>query len=196
MPNPATSAIQGLQTQSELYPYQYLIDALSQTGGSGTVTDPLTGNPTTLNFQGLGTADVQNQQSAQMAQTLLQIQNTLGPEYVQLALQNLQQSDPQGFAAYNQAWQQIQQQAAQPTPNIGLAQGTQADIQNLLNSSQSLSPSALSDVQQSVRGNQVASGLDLGNAPAAAEASAVVNATDQQNAAVQNEAGAFLQSGN
>jgi len=195
MPPSSSSAIAGLQTQSGLYPFQYLIDALSQTGGSGTITDPLTGNPTPLDFTGLGTADIQNQTSAQMAQTLLNIQQTLGPDYVKLALDNLKQSDPTGYAAYNQVWEQIQQQAAAPAPGIGMSEQLQGNIQSLLGGSQELSPSELSQVQQGARSNNVASGIYLGNAPAEAEGAAVVGATDKKQQDAQNAAGEFLAAG-
>lgn len=195
IPDPGKSAIQGVQTQAQLDPFTYLVNALASTGGSGAVTNPLSGQTTNLDFTGLGTADVQNQFQNQMAQTLLDIQNGLGPEFINQRLQDLQQADPTGYAAYKQLFDQIKQESTQGPPGLALSEATQGQIQDILSKSQSLNPQELIDVQQGVRGNQVASGIYLGNAPEQAEAGAVVNATDQKQAAGQQEAQSFLSAG-
>lgn len=195
IPDPGKAAIQGVQTQAQLNPYEYLINALASTGGSGTVVNPLTGQPTSLDFTGLGTADVQNQYQDQMAQTLLNIQQNLGPQYVAQQIADLQQADPTGYASYKQLFDQIQQEANQGTPDLGLSEQTQSQIQDILKNSQTLNPQELIDAQQAARGGQVASGIYLGNAPAEAEAGAIVNATDQKQAAGNQEAQQFLASG-
>ena len=195
IPDPNTAAIAGIQTQASLYPYEYIINALSQTGGSGAPVDPITGQATPVDFTGLGTAAVQNQMSDQMAQTLLDIQQGLGPQYIAQRLQDLQQSDPTGYAARQQLFDQIQAEAAQAPPGQALAQSTQDQILSELNQGATLTPQEQMQVQQGVRGNQVASGIYLGNAPAQAEADAVVQAGDQQQAARQGAAGTFLSSG-
>ena len=194
VPDPTVAATAGIQQQVADYPYQYIVDALAQTGGIGAVTSP-TGTTSNLDFTGLGTADVQNQYQNQMAQSLLQMQQTYGPQYVAQALNDLQQSDPQGYAAYQQLWQQIQNQNQAAPPNLPLATGTQTDVLNNLTGSQALTPEELTQVQQGVRGGQVASGVFLGNAPAQAEAGAVVGATDQKNATGQQAAGQYLAAG-
>ena len=180
-PDPNAAAVAGLQEQLATYPQTYITGAQQQLGQGA--------------FAGLGTADVQNLTQDQMAQQLLQIQQQYGPEYVAQALADLQQSDPQGYAAYNQAFQKIQSQANQPTPNLGLATSTQAGELSNLQGSQSLTPEELAQVQQGVRGQNIGSGIYLGNAPAQAEASGVVNATDQKNAEAQQASGAYLASG-
>ena len=195
IPDPGKAAIQGVQTQAQLQPFQYLIDALASTGQSGSVTNPITGQTQNLDFTGLGTADVQNQYQKQMAQTLLNIQQNLGPQFVQQQLSDLQQADPTGYAAYKQLFDQIQTEANATSPGQAMSEQTQSQIQDILNKSQSLNPQELTDVQQGVRGNQVQNGIYLGNAPAQAEASAVVGATDQKQAAGQQEAQSFLASG-
>jgi len=194
-PDPNVAAIQGIEQQTQNFPFSYLINALSQEGGSATLTNPATGQPQLYDYTDLGTAATQNQMSAQMAQTLLDIQNGLGSQYIAQRLADLQQSDPTGYAAYQQLFDQIQADAAKAPPNMPLATSTQDAINNILKGSQTLDPTSLSQVQQGVRGNQVASGIYLGNAPAAAEGAAVVNATDQQNQAAQAAASSFLQSG-
>ena len=195
IPDPNKAAIQGVQTQAQLYPFQYLINALSQMGGSATLTDPVTGQPTSYDFTGLGTADVQNQMSDQMAQTLLDIQQGLGPQYIAQRLQDLQQADPTGYAARKQLFDRIMAEAGQSAPNLPLSQDTQAAILGELQKGTGLSPEEIMQVQQGTRGGQVASGIYLGNAPAQAEADAVVQAGDQMQAQRQGAAGQFLSSG-
>lgn len=194
-PDPTAAAISGINQTEADYPFSYISNALQQLGQSGTVINPSTGQPETLDFTGLGTADVQNQTQNQMAQALLAIQQKYGSGYIQQALQDLQQSDPQGYQAYQQLYSQINQQQNAPAPNLPLATSTQTDELNNLTGSQTLTPEELSQTQQGVRGNQVASGLYLGNAPAQAEAAAVVGATDQKNNAAEQASGQYLAAG-
>lgn len=195
IPDPNQAAIAGVQTQAELYPYQYIISALSQLGESGSPYDPVTGQSTPVDFTGTGTAAVQTQMSDQMAQTLLSIQQGLGPQYISQALANLQQSDPTGYAARQQLFDQIQAEAAQAPPGQSLSESTQNLILQNLNQGATLTPTEQQQVQQGVEGNQVAGGIYLGNAPAQAQVDAVVNAGDQQQAQTQATAGQFLSEG-
>jgi hypothetical protein len=159
------------------------------------VVDPVTGQPTTVDFTGQGTAAVQNQMSDQMAQTLLDIQQGLGPQYIAQRLADLKQADPQGYAARQQLFDQIQQEAAQAPPGQALSASTQQLVLSELQKGGTLTPEELTQVQQGVRGPQVASGIFLGNAPSQAEADAVVNAGDQAQTARQGAAGSFLGAG-
>lgn len=195
IPDPNAAARQGVVTSAELYPFQYLVSALSQEGGAGTIANPITGQPQGFDFTGLGTADVQNQTNAQQAQNLLDLQNQFGPQYVQQALQDWQQSDPAGFSDYNQLYDTIQGQVNAPVPGIDLATGTQNDILDLLNKGATLDPTSQMQVEQGVRGGQVGNGIYLGNAPVQQEAEAVVGAGDQQQAASEGAASNFLASG-
>lgn len=189
IPDPNQAAIQGSQQAAQNYPFEYQINALAQMGGKGVI------NGKTYDFTNLGNADVQNKFQDQMAQVLLDIQQGLGPQFIQQRLDDLKRADPTGYAAYQQLFDQIKREAAQPGPNLALSEATQKAIQDVLQSSQSLTPEEASQEGQSVRGNQVASGIYLGNAPAQAEASAVVGATDRKQAAGQATAQSFLQAG-
>src|SRR5271154_1709121 len=100
IPDPNQAAIAGIQQQQADYPFSYLVNALSQTGGNANLINPATGQSQDYNFTGLGDQQVQNQVSNQMAQVLLGIQQNYGPQYIQQSLQELQQSDPTGYAAY------------------------------------------------------------------------------------------------
>jgi len=194
IPDPSKAAVQGLQESASLYPFQYLINALQQTGGNATLTNP-TGKQENYDFTGLGTADVQNQTQDQMAQALLDIQNQYGSQYIEQALKDLKQSDPQGYQAYQQLASKINDQNNAPTPNLPLATSTQdLQLKNLAGS-QSLTPEELKQVQQGSRANNVASGVFLGNAPRQAEVGAVVDATDRQNNQAQQAAGQYLAAG-
>ena len=195
IPDPNQAAIAGIQTQAQLYPYEYIVNALSQLGQAGAPYNPVTGQTTPVDFTGTGTAAVQNQMSDQMAQTLLAIQQGLGPQYIAQRLADLQQSDPTGYAARQQLFDQIQQEAAQAPPGQALSESTQNAIMSELQQGSNLTPQEQMQVEQGTRGNQVASGIFLGNAPAQAEADAVVNAGDQAQAQRQAAAGQFLSSG-
>ena len=195
VPDPNAASVQGIQQQAENYPFAYLINSLSQTGGNATLPAPGTGTPTDYNFTGLGNQEVQNQVSGQMAQVLLDIQQGYGPQFIQQRLSDLKQSDPAGYAAYGQLFDQIQNDISQNPPDQPLSQATQSGILNVLQTSQNLTPDQLSQVQNAARGQNVASGVYLGNAPAQAEANAVVGATDVQNNQAQSDASKYLASG-
>ena len=195
IPDPNEAAMAGVNRQTQLYPYEYMINSMSQLGQKGDVINPITGKPVALDFTGQGTADVQNVFQGQMAKTLLDIQQGMGPQFITQRLGELKQSDPTGYAAYQQLFDQIQQEANQGGPNIQLSTDTQNQIQKVLQDSKQLTPEELSQVQQGVRGNQVQSGLYLGAMPAQQEASAVVGALDQKQSAAQKEAQSFLQAG-
>lgn len=193
-PSPVSSAQGGLESQIATFPFSSLINELAETGSTGTAINPTTGQPETYDFSGLGTANVQNTVSNQMAQTLLGIQQNYGPQYIQLALQNLQQSDPQGYAAYSQLFNQIQQEA-QANPDQPLSNNTQSAINNLLQNAQTLSPTAETQVLQGSNAGNVATGITSGNIPEQNNVNAVVNAADQQQNQVENAAAQYLGEG-
>lgn len=130
-----------------------------------------------------------------MAQTLLGIQQNYGPQYVQLALQNLQQSDPQGYSAYKQLFDQIQQEASQNPPDQALSEGTQTAINNILKNSQTLTPTEETQALNQSNAGNVQSGIILGNAPTQNNVNAVVGATDQQQQQAQSAAQQYLSEG-
>lgn len=130
-----------------------------------------------------------------MAQTLLGIQQNLGPQYIQLALQNLQQSDPTGYAAYNQLFNQIQQEASQGPPDQPLSEATQGAINNLLQNAQTLTPTEQTQATQQANADNAATGILLGNAPEQAVVNSVVGATDQQTNQAQSAAEQYLNEG-
>ena len=194
-PDPNAAAAAGIQQTEKNYPFSYIVNALSQTGGNATLTNPATGQPQDYNFTDLGTTQVGNQVSGQMAQVLLDLQNQYGGAYIAQRLADLKQSDPTGYAAYGQLFDQIQQEAAQQPPDMPLSQATQAGIQDLLQKSNTLTPTEQTQVAQQSNAGNVATGVYLGNAPAQVNATNAVNAVDQQNAAAQGEASKFLASG-
>ena len=192
IPDPNKAAVQGAISSAENYPFEYIINQLAQTGGTGTV------NGQTYDFTGLGTADQAQTVSSQEAQALLDIQNNFGPQFVQQRLSDLQQADPAGFAARQQLYQQILAESQQAPPNAQMSQSLQDSVNGLLSTAGQLTTgpnSELEAVQQNVRGGQLNRGIYLGNAPAAQEAAAVEQAGEQKRSAVQSEAANFLASG-
>jgi hypothetical protein len=194
-PSPVSAAQGQLASDIGEFPFQQEISNLAQTGGNATLINPTTGQPEDYNFTNLGTANVQNTVSSQMAQTLLGIQQNLGPQYVQLALQNLQQSDPTGYAAYEQLFNQIQQEAAQNPPDQPLSEATQSAINNILQGSQTLNPQEQTEATQAANAGNVANGILLGNAPQQAVVNSVVGATDANNQQAQGAAEQYLSEG-
>jgi len=192
-PDPNVAALAGQQAALADYPEQYDINALAQEGGTGTVGGK------TYDFSGLSPAEVSGGVSQQMAQALLQIQQTNDPQVIQQQLQNLQQSDPAGYAAYNQLFGQIMQSAQNPTdPNQPLSGQLQSQIGALVAQGPTLTTgpnSTTENVQNSVRSGQVASGIDLGNEPAFQESAALDTAGQQQQATNEAEANAYNNAG-
>jgi len=192
IPDPNVAAMQGLKEQINQYPYSYIVNALSQMGGKQTLLSP-SGKMSTVDFTGLGTADVQNKFQNQMAQVFLDIQNGMGADFIAQKLANLKQSDPTGYAAYQQLFDKIQEDAAAQPPNMPLSESTQKQVQDILNQGQALTPKELQQVQEQVRGNQVSKGLYLGGAETQEEAGAALAATDTKQQQAQQEAQSFLQ---
>jgi hypothetical protein len=190
-PDPNLAAVAGATADVANFPFAQQIQALSQTGGKGTI------NGKTYDFTGLGTADQNSAVSAQMAQALLDIQNNYGPAYVKQRLADLQQSDPTGYAARSQMFDKIIADS-QANPNRPMATDLQNQVTALLGQGSNLTTGPGSEteaVQQGVRGQQLKNGIFLGNAPAAQEADAVVNAGDQQQQTREAQAAGFLGSG-
>lgn len=170
------------------FPFQQQINSLAQTGGKATIGGQ------TYDFTGLGNADQSTAISGQMAQALLDIQNNYGSQYVAQRLQDLQQSDPTGYAARQQLFDKILADS-KANPDRPLSNDLQTSINQTLQNSGQLDEKGLQEVQQGVRGQQVAKGIYLGNAPASEEASAVVNASDALRSNQQQGALSYLQSG-
>lgn len=192
VPNPNAAAIQGATQNLENFPFQDIINALASEGGSATV------NGQNYNFSGLGNAQNAQVMSNEMAQALLGIQQNFGPQYVQQALANLQQSDPVGYAARQQLFDQIQQEANSAPPNAQMSESLQSLVNNQLANAGQLTTGPggeLEQVQQAVRGRQAAGGLTLGNAAATQEADAVEQAGQQQQQQVQAAANQYLAAG-
>lgn len=191
IPDPNQAAVAGALANAGTFPFQQYIDYLAQTGGAGNA------GGTNYNFTGLGNAQQNAAVSAAILPAELQIQQQYGPQYTALALQNLQQANPNAVAARQQEGQGIISDAQNP-PNRPMATDVQNQILALagLGSNLTTGPNSETEaVQQGVRGGQVANGIFLGNAPAAQEASAVVNAGDQQQQQRQAQALGFLGSG-
>jgi len=145
-------------------------------------------------FTGLGNADTNGKISDQMAQALLDIQNNYGAAYIQQRLKDLQQADPTGYAARQQLFDKIMQDA-EANPNRPMAEELQKQVNGVLQNAGQLDEQGKQQVEQGVRGQQVAKGIYLGNAPASQETSAVVGAADNLRANQQKAATDYLNAG-
>lgn len=188
-PDPTIAAQVGIWQTEKNFPFSSEINALSQTGGKEKI------NGKTYDFTGLGTADIQNQYSDQMAGVLLAIQQKYGAAYITQRLADLKQSDPQGYAAYQQLFDKIQQEAKQTPPDMPLSQATQDHINGILKGSTSLTPDEMTQVKQQQGAQDAASGIMLGNAPAQAMGRAAVGAVDNKTNQAEAAANQYLSKG-
>lgn len=170
------------------YPTQYKVNAAAALG------IPVSTDLGNFDFTGLGNAQTAGVVSDQMAQTLLKIQQNYAPDFIKSQLAQLKAADPQGYAARQQLFDAILQQANEQ-PNRPIATDLQQQINQTLTDAGHLTDRQLQEVQQNVRGGQVARGNYLGNAATGQEASAAVSAEDQNRTAAQSQALQFLESG-
>jgi hypothetical protein len=187
-PDYEEAAKQGVYADLETYPLRYLVDAASRSGGNVTV------DGTNYDFTGLGAVDNARVMSDKMAQTLLDIQKDLGPEFIKQRIEELKLADPQGYAARKQLFDQIVA-SAQENPDRPIAEGLQSSIVSELQNAGRLDARQLQEVRNAARGQQVARGNYLGNAAIADEAKAVVGASEASRTRQQEQALAFLNSG-
>ncbi len=155
-PDYGQAAREAIAAQISYLPLQKQIEAAAKLGTSVSYTDPLTGQPATANFAGIGDTDqtlaalnTQIEGANTIAAGDLSLQQQYSPQYISQALANLAQADPVGTALRQKIGTKV---------SSDLALGTQ------------LSPEMLDQVQQATRAAQAARGNILGAAPAAAEA--------------------------
>ena len=189
VPDPNVAAVQGQTASVENYPYEYLINQLSQLGQSGTI------NGQTYDFTGLGNASQAAAMSGQSAQGQLALQQQYGPEFIQQALAQLQQENPQGTVAENQ----LGQLATAPVPGpSATSQQLEQNVMGQIGNAGALTTGPASEteqVQQAVRGQQLANGITMGNAPAAQEADALEQAGANQRQQIQGATEQYLGAG-
>jgi hypothetical protein len=70
-----------------------------------------TDNQHTVDFSGYGEADVQGKIARDMAQNLLDLQSKYGPQFIEEALRQQEQADPEGTAARRKLYELIMEQA-------------------------------------------------------------------------------------
>lgn len=188
IPDPNKAAIAGIQADAANFPFAWMINSLAQTGGKATIGGK------DYDFTGLGNADQSYAISDAMAQTMLDIQNNYGLEFIKQRLENLKQADPAGYAARKDLFDRIMADS-QAHPDRPMAEDLQNQVTDLLSNAGTMDKQMREQVQGAVRGKQVARGIYLGNAPAAEEASAMVNAADNLRTSQQDEALNYLKSG-
>lgn len=187
-PDYAEAARQAVYADLETYPTRYLVDAAARSGQRVSVGGK------EYDFTGLGQADTVGAMSDQMAQTLLEIQRGMGPQLIEQRLRQLQQADPEGYAARRQLFDQIVADA-KANPDRPIAENLQQSIVGELQNAGRLDAKQTQEVQNQVRNSQVGKGNYLGNAAIAQEARGVVGASEQQRSKQQAQALDFLNSG-
>lgn len=189
LPDAGATAAAGIAADTQLQPFNYLINAASQLGV------PITINGQTYDFTGQGVADTANVVSNQMAQTLLALQTAKDPAIIASQIASLKAADPAGYAARKQLFDQIMTDA-QGHPGSPVSQDLQNQISDQLAKGVGFDDARQEQqVRDQARGSQVASGIYRGNAPTAAEGAAVVNAGESLQSTRQQNALNLLQSG-
>lgn len=189
IPNPGKEAAQGIAADTELAPFQYLINSAATLGNKITI------NGKTYDFTGLGQADTAGKISDKMAQTLLDLQKEKSPEIIAQRLAELKAADPEGYAARQQLFDRIMADA-QKSPLSPVSTDLQAQLQDELAKGVGFSDAKQEQqARESVRGRQVRSGIYLGAAPTSEEAKSVLSAGEQLRNERQQNALALLESG-
>lgn len=189
IPDPGKAAVAGLQADTEMQPFSYLINAASTTGR------PVTIGGRTFDFTGLGRADTAGRISDKMAALLLELQREKSPQIIAARIEELKAADPQGYAARQQLFERILADA-QANPDRPVASELQSQLQAELGKGVGFNDRRqLEQVQEGVRGGQVKRGIFLGNAPAAQEAQAVVSAGESLRSQREQNALKLLESG-
>lgn len=188
IPDPNVAAQQGMAQDLANYPFEAEINNLARMGGKATI------NGQEYDFTGLGDADNAAAMSDKMAQTLLDIQQNYGPDYVKQRLDELKAADPTGYAARKQLFDSIIADA-NTAQNRPMNRDLQKSVEDELSKGGQLTDRQTQEVQQSIRGGQIGRGIFLGNAAASQEANAVLGASNDLKAQRQQTATGILNSG-
>jgi hypothetical protein len=186
-PNPTDMTWAGAMADIETLPTRKQVENAAAAGQKVTIGGH------TYDFTGLGEADFQAKYADAMAQTMLQLQQQYGPDYVTERLKELEQADPEGTQMRKDLWTNIQKQAE--APSGPMAGNLQSQILSDLNKGGSLTDQERGQAQQAVRGGQVARGNYLGNAAGFQEGQAVTQASEDKATQRQQQAIQFLSSG-
>lgn len=189
IPDVGKAAVAGIQADSELQPFKYLIEAASAMG------KPVVIDGKTYDFTGLGNADTARVVSDKMAQTLLDLQREKSPQIIAQRIEELKAADPQGYAARKTLFDRIVADA-RANPDRPLANDLQQQMQDELAKGVGFSDAKQAEqVREASRGGAVQRGIFLGNAPTAQEAKDVVRAGESLRNTREQAALDMLQSG-
>ncbi len=204
LPNPAQQVTNPAYTslQQQLADANTALTATQKAAPSGGTVDqyfdpqgnPVTKEQATVDFSGLGAADVAASNADKTTQSVLDLEKKYGPDLVnqQLALQKL--ANPQGVAARDQEYQDIMARQNKPVDTT-MGQTLQDQLQSELNAGTNLDPVSQRQVEQAARNAQAARGNTLGTANEFAEAASVGQAGEARRAMHQGQALSFLTSG-
>ena len=129
------------------------------------------------------------------ANMMLGLQQEYGDQFIDEALQQLEQADPQGFAARDALYNEVMGDVGGTSESYGGAKMLQHSIMQDLAAGGRLDPQTRREVIQGTRGAQAARGNVLGDANAFAEAMEIGDAAYQRRSAAQQRMQDFLVSG-
>lgn len=145
-------------------------------------------------FAGLGDADVASDYARKMAEAILKNQQELGPDFIKTAREQLQQADPEGFAARQKLYEEIVG-AMGRTPEQPIADSLEAQILAELNQGASVDEGVAREIEQALTAQQSERGGGYGKADEYARAMGTGRAAEQRRLERQQKAGAFLTGG-
>lgn len=194
IPSQGAAAAAGIQADTENQPFSYLVNAAATLGAPITITGP-DGKQHTYDFTGQGNADNAAAVSDKMAQTLLDIQKEKDPQIIQQRIDELKAADPQGYAARQQLFDSIMQDA-NTHPGRPVSDDLQKQLQDNLAKGAGFDDSRQEQqVRDTARGSQVMRGIYLGNSAASDEAKQVVGAGETLRNQRQQDSLNMLESG-
>lgn len=187
-PDYSAASAAAIWTDLQTLPARRTIEAAARTGGRVFFDD------TWWDFSGMSDADIAAKNADLFAQKMLEIQKKYGAEFVAQRLQELQQSDPEGWAARKQMYQLIQDSIARPA-DTRMNQAVADQIMAELQQGGQLSDDVRREVEQQVRRGQAARGNTHGNAALFQEAQEVGMAAERRKAERLARAQSWLTSG-
>lgn len=193
-PDYAAANREGIITNASLLPYMKQVDAAAKLGVKLTVTDPETGQPKELDFTGLGEADTASAYADKMAKAALELQQKYGSQFIEQARAQLKAADPEGFAARERLYQEIDDSlgVAMESP---IADTLESQILKELQAGADVDRDVMTEVDQYLVGQQLERGGSYGKADEFQRAMNMGKVAEDRRTARQQKGMGFLTAG-
>jgi hypothetical protein len=193
-PDYSRATAEGVKTDASLLPFRRMVDAAAKLGQKITVNDPVTGEPTTYDFTGYGDAETSAAAADAQAKVALDIQKKYGSQFIDQAMQQLKQANPEGFAARTKLFDSIMAQQDKTAVNP-VANTLQAQIMEELNKGGETDAATNREIEQFMTAQQTARGGGYGKADEYEQAMGMGQQAEARKAQRKQQALAWLTSG-